>query len=117
MNIEPHLRRALAPVSPPRGFADRVVARASQDASAGRAAGSATGSRRAGWPVSRAWLAVAASLVLTATGSLGYLQHERRLEGERARAQVIEALQVTRAVLDAVQRTVADRRSEPAPRN
>ena len=114
MNIEPHLRRALAPVSAPKGFADRVVARA---VAGTRPSRSANAPETFGRRTSRAWLALAASLAIAATGGVGYLQHARRVEGERARAQVLEALQVTRAVLDAVQRTVSDRQSQPPARN
>ena len=111
MNIEPHLRRALAPASPPRGFAERVMARVQVEAANGRYP---LAFRRR---VSRAWVALAASLALAVTGGVGYLERARRLEGERARTQFIEALQVTRAVLDAVQRSVADREPPPGERN
>jgi hypothetical protein len=114
MNIEPHLRRALAPVPAPKGFADRVMARVGAEGRPGRFLGRP---RALGRPMSRAWLALAASLAVAATGGVGYLQHARRVEGERAKAQVIEALEVTRAVLDAVQRSVADRPAQAPARN
>lgn len=107
MTLEPHLRRAMAPVDPDDGFAERVLGRL--DREHGRRAPASVSARvlteRRRW--SRTGLALAASLFVAVAGSAGYLQQQRRAEGERARAQLIEALKVTRASLGTVSQRLA----------
>lgn len=83
--FEVELQKALRREEPSPGFADRVLARVQA------APPSRTGRSRPG-----RWLAAAAVLValLTSGGVLRW-RHERRLEGERARAQVELALEIT----------------------
>lgn len=88
MNWERELRAALRRREPPAGFAERVLERAATQ-------GAAPVRRRRPW---LRWCAVAASLALLAAG--GYQYRERRLRGEEARDQLLEALRVTEAKLE-----------------
>lgn len=93
--FEEELREQLQTRMPPAGFADRVLARASE-----------RGDRRRTWlPVWR-W-ALAALLVGAVV--VGGLEHDRqqRREGEQARAQVLLALRITGTTLHHVQQKVA----------
>ena len=107
MTLEPHLRRAMAPVDPNDGFAERVLGRI--DREHGRRAPVPVSGRRMTdrLPWSRAGLALAASLLVAVAGSAGWLQQQRRAEGERARMQLIEALKVTSASLGTVSQRLA----------
>lgn len=82
MNLEHDLRRALRRESPAPGFAGRVLDRIER--------GDAP--RRPAW-----WRAAAASVALVAMLG-GYVGHQvaehRRAEGEQAREQVLQALQI-----------------------
>ena len=83
MNLEDDLRRALRRESPAPGFASRVLHRIEHD--------------RLSRTPRRWWRAVAASLTLTALlGGLGAhtVRERRRIEGERAREQVLLALRI-----------------------
>ena len=86
MNFERDLERALRREAPAPGLADRVLARVEREEAAVRRA----------WP--RGWRAMAASLLLTAAVG-GWVAREaaerRRVEGERAREQVLLALRIT----------------------
>ena len=95
--IEDQLRRALRPVDPDDGFADRVMARVrTERAGASR------------WRQNRflnVGVALAASVVLGAVLVHAWqMQRERR--GLEARQQLIEALRVTGEKLDIVYRGV-----------
>lgn len=105
MTLEPHLRRALAEVDPDDGFADRVVDRIGRENRRQASSSAARGPGNRPW--SRAGMALAASLLAAVAGSAGWLEHERRVEGERARARLIEALRVTSASLETVGQKVA----------
>lgn len=107
MTLEPHLRRAMAPLDPDDGFADRVLERIEGErvAWASRPAPAPRMTNRRHW--SRVGLALAASMLVAVAGSSGWLQHQRRVEGERTRAQLIEALKVTRTSLASVERKLA----------
>ena len=96
--VEDALRRALAPVDPPAGFADRVIRRASA-----RSERTVVGGSLIRW-------AAAAALVLVAGGiSGGFWYHagkeddRRRAEGEEAKRQVLLSLEITSTKLRAVQ--------------
>ena len=92
---EDALRRALRPVDPPAGFAERVIQRAALRT--GRPARTAAGISFARW-------ATAAAFVLAVSGGLWYRAEERRREqGEEARRQVLRSLEITGARLRAVQ--------------
>ena len=105
-DLDDQLRKALRPVDPGEGFADRVLARIE--------ATSAARSRRwlpprfRGLPV-----ALAASAVLGAV-LIHVWQVDREQRGLEARRQLIEALHVTGEKLDLVYRSVK-RESSPEP--
>jgi hypothetical protein len=113
VSIDNELGAALGRTDPPAGFAARTVERL---ASAGTGRPPAASPRRA------AMLAVAASLVLTVTGS-GYLVRWRaERQAERARRDVAIALEIVERTLNdvrarvitAVQRTGASH-AQPSP--
>jgi hypothetical protein len=90
------LRAALTRESPPEGFAERVLARSRQfDAS-----------RRRG--IDWLWPAVAAAVVVVAAGSAVYDRQARRVEGERAKQDVLLALRVTGEKLRSAQLQVQE---------
>ncbi len=97
MNPDARLRRALAPVDPPDGFAQRVRARVERDAVSAR--------RR---PVARVtrWLAIAATILAVLGGPLAWREYQVRREALAARAQVLLALQIASRELDSAQRRV-----------
>jgi len=89
-------REALQRREPPPGFAEKVLSRARQLHSRPK--------RFFAWRWAVA--AAAAALVLT-VGSLEYREHLRRVEGERAKEQVMLALRLTGSELRAVQERLA----------
>lgn len=94
--FEQELREHLQPRQAPQGFADRVI---------GRVAARTEG--HSFWmPVWR-WAMAAVLLGAVLTGSV---EHDRRqrIEGERARDQVLLALRITGTTLNNVQRRIAD---------
>jgi len=95
-DFEDQLRRALERKEPSADFAARVVARA-------------TGKRRpAPWANWRSWAtaAIAASLFLGAVGlEMEHRQRERQ-QGEEARAQLLQAMHITSAKLQKIQKKV-----------
>jgi anti-sigma-K factor RskA len=83
MQIERELERVLRRQDPPAGFADRVMKRVASEGSAR--------------PRRTFWRAAAASVALTAVlaGWSGYkVAERRRIEGERAREEVLTALRI-----------------------
>ncbi|HEV2688427.1 MAG TPA: hypothetical protein VGV35_07725 [Bryobacteraceae bacterium] len=93
-DFEDQLRRALERKDPSPDFAARVVARATQ--------------RQAPWVRWRSWAAVgiAASLLV---GALGLeMEHRQRVrrQGEEARAQLLQAMQITAVKLHKIQKKV-----------
>jgi hypothetical protein len=94
-DFEDQLRRALERKEPSPDFAARVVARA-------------TARRPAPWANWRSWAtaAIAASLCLGAVGlELEHRQRERQ-QGEAARAQLLQAMHITSAKLQKIQKKV-----------
>lgn len=94
MNPDARLRRALAPVDPPDGFAKRVRARVAQQA------------RPAPVHRGRRWLAIAATVLAVLAGPLAWREYEARREALAARAQVLLALQIASRELNAAHRKV-----------
>jgi hypothetical protein len=88
--FEDELRNALARREPPAGFADRVMERIPDRRRPGR--------------FSRQWMSAAAAALIAVlgAGSWEYTKaRSHRLEAERARAELIQALELTSARLQA----------------
>lgn len=79
-DFERDLQAALRRSDPPVGFVDRVMAR--------------TPDKRQPSQWGRRWLAAAAALFVAVIGTGAWEQHQRRVEGERARRDLIYALTV-----------------------
>jgi len=114
---EQELRKALAPIAPPVGFADRVLARIEPQPMRREQPLPFHGSIIRSSNVQGSMIhstkvrgAVAALLLLALT--FGYVQHERarNLAGQRARQQVLLALRITSSTLQAVQSKVDSNR-------
>jgi hypothetical protein len=87
--FEKELRSALARREPPVGFTDRVMARIPDQ-------------RRSG--MSRHWMTAAAAVLIAVlgAGSWEYTNvRNQRMEAERAKAELIQALELTSAKLQA----------------
>lgn len=97
MNPDARLRKALAAVDPPEGFAQRVRARVAREARPLPAAPARRLSR---------WMAVAAMLAAVLIGPLAFREYESRREALAARAQVVLALQIASRELNAAHRKV-----------
>lgn len=99
--LEQELRSVLRPLAVPEGFAARVIARVQEVEVPLRPVQSPSTSK----PIVR-W-AIAAVLLLTISfGGYEQRQRERRIAGERARQQVLLALQITSSTLQAVRTKV-----------
>jgi hypothetical protein len=94
-DFEDQLRRALERKDPSPDFAARVMARATEE-------------RRSPWMHWRGWAAagLAASLCLGAVELELRHQQKVRLEGEQARAQLVQAMQITSVKLRHIQKKV-----------
>jgi hypothetical protein len=106
-DFEQHLRDQLAPRSAPAGFADRVMARVKvRPAPQPRR-------RFFFWRPVWNWAAVAAVIALMAAGGIEH-DRQQRIEGERARAQVLLALRITGTTLRDVERNINNQESRQA---
>lgn len=96
--FEDRLRQSLRRVDPPAGFAERVLQRV-QDASV---------ERRSPVLFSRPPLWLAAAVLVGLSVSVGLWQRERRIraEGERAKAQLLQALEISSSKLNGVLKKV-----------
>jgi len=108
-DLDDSLRKALRPVDPEEGFAERVMARIE----AASPASPAQSRRRLprwyrGWP-----MALAASALLGAV-LIHVWQVDRERRGLEARRQLIEALHVTGEKLDLVYQSVRRESSPPS---
>jgi hypothetical protein len=118
MSFEDQLRDALQPADPGPRFADRVVAALGTASPAPVAAapghhGASRANRAAQWV---SW-GLAASMTLVTAAGLGFLETQRRADGERARQQVLTALRVASGELNEVGRRLggsAPTRRHPA---
>lgn len=104
---EQDLREALRTRPAPEGFTRRMMLRAEAELAApGPMDRLATSLAR--WfslPALR-FAAVAAVLIAVLAGTLAWQQQQRRVEGERARAQVLLALRITSLALHDVQQNL-----------
>jgi len=92
--FEEQLRRALRRREPPEGFAERVLA---------KAATLRTPKPKPRW---RWALAAAATVLITAAGLQYHQEREMRIRGERAKEQVVVALQFAGAQVHLAQQKV-----------
>lgn len=97
MNPDARLRRALGPVDPPEGFAQRVRARVERDA---RAAARPRPNRLMRWG------ALAATVLAVLGGPLAWREYDQRRQALAARDQVLLALQIASRELNSVHRRV-----------
>jgi len=90
-NFEEQLRASLQRREPSGGFAERVQLRVQAE-------------RRRHLLLRRSRWFAAAAILLVASGGFSYWQHERRVqaEGEMARAEVMQALQISSEKLNLV---------------
>jgi hypothetical protein len=111
-DLDDELRKALRPVDPEEGFAERVMSRIES----GPASTSARAPRARLPLLLRNWpAALAASVVLGVALVYGWhVERERR--GLEARRQLLEALHITGEKLDVAYRGVR-RESQPSPDN
>lgn len=91
-NLDNVLKEAYRRREPSNGFADRVMARIPQHRSVPR------------WK--REWLAIAASACVAVIGAGAWQQHQRQLEGERAKQQLIYALTIASESLQTTKQMV-----------
>jgi hypothetical protein len=100
MNFDDELRAALKRQEPPKGFAERVLARVAPPAA-----------RQPSWRERLAWLnprsrpvwvtaSVVAAMLLVTSG----VQYQRRRQGEQAKEQVMLALEIAGSKLNYVQK-------------
>lgn len=100
-DFDQELRQALQPRSAPPDFAARVMLQIpSHDESS--AAPASRRPRIFHFPAPLRLAAVASLLVVILAGTFAYQQHQRRVEGERARQKVFLALQITHSTLQQV---------------
>jgi hypothetical protein len=97
MNPDARLRRALSPVDPPDGFAQRVRARVASEQRASRPAAASRATR---------WLAIAATVLAVLAGPLAWREYDTRRDALAARAQVLLALQIASRELNSAHRKV-----------
>ena len=109
MRFEDDLRRALRPLPPPEGFADRVLERIAVPEMPAGATAEAV-------PARRAWggllAAVAAVFVMATAGGVYYEHRLAQIEGARAARDVQTALHIVSEKLAVVERRV-NRVGEP----
>jgi hypothetical protein len=107
MTFEDQLRDALRPLDPGPRFAERVMAGIESGTPVQELAATVPGhSSAAGVSRAARWvgLALAASMTLVTAAGLGFLETQRRADGERARQQVLTALRVASDQLNEVGR-------------
>lgn len=88
-NLENALKEAFRRQEPPEGFADRVMARVPQQIP----------SRPSAPRWKREWMAIAASACIAVMGAGAWQQHQRKVEGEKAKQQLMYALTVASQAL------------------
>ena len=96
-NLDSALKEAFRREDPPDGFADRVMARVPQQLP-----------RRSSPPGrwKREWLAIAASACVAVMGAGAWQQHQRQIEGEKAKQELIYALTIASESLQVTKQLV-----------
>lgn len=88
------LRNAFGRQEPPDGFVDRVMARIPEQKRG----------EKSRWK--REWLAIAASACMAVVGAGAWQQHQRQVEGEKAKQQLIYALTIASETLQTTKQMV-----------
>ena len=102
-DFEKDLRNALERTPPPEGFADRVMKRVARE---GKVV--SMPARTPFWRSRWATAAIAATLVLSA-GGLEYRRRQEAAQGERAKQQVMLALEIASSKLAFAERVTQQR--------
>jgi hypothetical protein len=100
--FEQELKKALARREPAAGFSERLLARIEEE----RRAAAVPWWRKL-LPQSRrmmAWAAPVCAVALLTSGTVLYQEHQRTVQGERARQQLLLALRITSDKLQATER-------------
>lgn len=107
--FEQELKKALERRKPSADFTERLFGRLAEEP----AAAAPWWQNVLRWPSSMApALAMVCTLVVLTTGSLVYRQHERAVQGERAKQQLLLALRITGQKLQATQRQLHEVESQ-----
>ena len=108
-DLEHELRQALRPRPAPPNFTARLMQQIPPDAAPAPQPHSARPRRARIFPFPPALrlAAVASLLIVILGGTFAWQQHQRRVEGERARHQVLVALQITHATLQQVAENIS----------
>ena len=96
-NLDNALKEAFRRQEAPDGFADRVMARISQQPPKRK-------SPFGTWK--REWLAIAASTCMAVLGAGAWQQHQRQIEGEKAKQELMYALTVASESLQVTKQLV-----------
>src|SRR5215203_5841765 len=96
-NLDNALKEAFRRQEPPDGFADRVMARVPQQ----RPQRNSPSTR---WK--REWLAIAASACMAVLGVGAWQQHQRQIQGEKAKQELMYALTVASESLQVTKQLV-----------
>ena len=96
-NLDDALKNAFSRQEPPDGFADRVMARIPRQLPKPAAPPSR-------WK--REWLAIAASACVAVMGAGAWQQHQRQVEGEKAKQELIYALTIASESLQVTKQLV-----------
>lgn len=105
--FDQELRQALRPRSAPPGFAARLMQQIPPDAQSTPRPARSPRARIFAFPAPFRLAAVASVLVVVLAGSVVWQQHQRYVQGERARQKVFLALQITHATLQQVAENIS----------
>jgi len=113
MQIERDLERALGRKAPPAGFSDRLMARVRADKKGARRSPGSRFAMRAG---------LAAAVVATAILAAAFVQHQvdeakRRVDGIRAKEQVMLAMQIASSKTRLAKERALDTQSASSSQN
>lgn len=105
--FEQDLRLALQPRNAPPDFTARVMRQIPLDAQPAPSPAQPRRARIFSFPAPLRLAAVASVLIVVLAGSVAWQQHQRQLEGQRARRQVFTALQITHSTLQQVAQNIS----------